>query len=209
MIFLDVILGSNTYQGVLFSKEETMMKFIENKKVVIAILSVLGTFAVYSNANAAGDLVIAEKSIKKDQTSVEATKVALSVSREEKLEKYENAANLSDGQLKDLLKLVGFKGQNLKEAWAIAKRESNGRPFAFNGNLDTGDKSYGIFQINMLGMLGPDRRDKFELDHNVDLFNPVINAQIAFYMSKGGEDWSAWNGLTPRAKEWLEKYPNQ
>ena len=207
MRFLDVILGSNTYQGVLFSKEETMMKFIENKKVVIAILSVLGTFAVYSNASAAGDLVIAEKSIKKDQTSVEATKVALSVSREEKLEKYENTTSLSDQQLKDLLKLVGFKGQNLKEAWAIAKRESNGRPFAFNGNLDTGDKSYGIFQINMLGILGPDRRDKFELDHNVDLFNPVINAQIAFHMSKGGEDWSAWNGLTPRAKEWISKFP--
>ncbi len=103
--------------------------------------------------------------------------------------------------------MVGFEGQNLKEAWAIAKKESNGRPLAFNGNTKTGDSSYGIFQINMLGMLGPDRRNKYDLDHNADLFNPVVNAQIAFHMSNGGENWSAWKGITPRTKEWIGKFP--
>lgn len=188
----------------LFSKEETMMKFIEDKKVVIAILSVLGVFAVFSNTALADDN---QTLIKKDQISVEATKVALSVSKEEKLAKYENAVSLSDRELKELLKLVGFEGQDLKEAWAIAKKESNGRPFAFNGNTKTGDSSYGIFQINMLGILGPDRREKFELDHNADLFNPVINAKIAYHMSDGGQDWTAWKGLTPRTKEWIAKFP--
>lgn len=188
----------------LFSKEETMMKFIEDKKVVIAILSVLGVFAVFSNTALADDN---QTFIKKDQISVEATKVALSVSKEEKLAKYENAVSLSDRELKELLKLVGFEGQDLKEAWAIAKKESNGRPFAFNGNTKTGDSSYGIFQINMLGILGPDRREKFELDHNADLFNPVINAKIAYHMSDGGQDWTAWKGLTPRTKEWIAKFP--
>jgi len=103
---------------------------------------------------------------------------------------------------------VGFEGQNLKKAWAVAKKESNGRPFAFNGNASTGDSSYGIFQINMLGMLGPDRRKKFELDHNADLFNPVLNAQIAFHMSNGGEDWRAWKGMTPKTLEWMAKFPH-
>ena len=55
------------------------------------------------------------------------------------LEKYENAHNLSDGQLVELLKAVGFKGKALRSACAIAKAESNGRPLAFNGNLKTGD----------------------------------------------------------------------
>jgi hypothetical protein len=60
----------------------------------------------------------------------------------------------------------------------------------------------------MLGMLGPDRRNKFDLQHNADLFNPVVNAQIAFHMSNGGENWSSWKGISKRTKEWIEKFPN-
>jgi hypothetical protein len=59
----------------------------------------------------------------------------------------------------------------------------------------------------MIGDLGPDRRDKFNLESNVELFNPVLNAQVAFYMSKGGEDWSSWKGITPRTKELMTKFP--
>ena len=126
------------------------------------------------------------------------------------LEKYENATSLTDTQLVELLKAVGFKGQGLKMAWAVAKAESNGRPFAFNGNTKTGDSSYGIFQINMLGTLGPDRRDKFELDLNAELFSPVKNAEIVFYMTQGGTDWSSWSSYKKGAvNRWLHKFPNQ
>jgi hypothetical protein len=59
----------------------------------------------------------------------------------------------------------------------------------------------------MIGMLGPDRRDKFELNHNADLFNPVLNAKIAYHMSNGGENWIAWKGITPRTKSWMAKFP--
>jgi hypothetical protein len=106
---------------------------------------------------------------------------------------FENKADLTDMELVELLQVVGFEGQDLKEAWAIAKKESNGRPLAFNGNKLTGDSSYGIFQINMIDFLGVDRREKFELDTNAELFNPVKNIQVAFHMSKGGEDWSSWH----------------
>ena len=187
-----------------------MITFMNNNKNIIGTLSILAMFSVWSNvANASENRLNDSTAIVLEETK-EASQEAKSVSRakEDQLEKYENATSLSDKDLKNLLKLVGFEGQNLKEAWAIAKRESNGRPFAFNGNTKTGDSSYGIFQINMLGMLGPDRREKFELDHNADLFNPVLNAQIAFHMSNGGEDWRAWKGLTPRAKEWLAKFPS-
>jgi hypothetical protein len=187
-----------------------MINFMNNNRQIIGTLSILAMFSVWSNvANASENRLNDSKPVVLEE-SMMATEVAKVVSKakEDQLEKYKNATSLSDKDLKNLLKLVGFEGQNLKEAWAIAKKESNGRPFAFNGNTQTGDSSYGIFQINMLGMLGPDRRDKYDLDHNADLFNPVLNAQVAFHMSNGGENWSAWKGLTPRAKEWLGKFPN-
>jgi hypothetical protein len=133
--------------------------------------------------------------------------------KKETLEKYSNTVYkpsemLTDEELKKLLWSVGFEGKALKTAWAIAKRESNGRPMAYNGNRNTGDSSYGIFQINMLGKLGIDRKEKFNLASNVLLFDPVINAEITYYMTDGGTDWSAWKGLTPKAAEWLSKFPN-
>lgn len=126
------------------------------------------------------------------------------------LAKYVNADRLTDSQLIELLGAVGFKGQDLKEAWAVAKKESRGNPLSHNGNRNTGDNSYGLFQVNMLGSLGDSRRDKFSLSSNAELFNPVVNAQIAYHMSGGGKDWSAWKGLKTKAvKFWLDKYPTK
>lgn len=147
-----------------------------------------------------------------ESASAAAHKAALLLikpSKDKVLEKYENAHGLTDSQLVELLKAVGFKGKALRTAWAVAKAESNGRPFAFNGNTKTGDSSYGIFQINMLGTLGPDRRDRFELDLNAELFSPVTNAEIVYRMTKGGIDWSAWSSYKKGAHyKWLDKFPN-
>jgi hypothetical protein len=128
----------------------------------------------------------------------------------------EQKTAFSDEELVKMLRAVGFEGRALKVAWAVVKKESNGRPLAFNGNVKTGDNSYGIFQINMIGGLGVARRDKFDLDSNKDLFDPVVNAQIAYYMSNEGSDWSAWgvgkfpyNGDTNQAMYnlWITKFP--
>ncbi len=134
--------------------------------------------------------------------------------KKETLEKYSNTVYkpsemLSDLELKELLEAVGFEGKALKTAWAIAKRESNGRPMAYNGNRKTGDSSYGIFQINMLGNLGIDRKEKFDLKSNILLFDPVINAEITYYMTQGGTDWSSWKGLNAPAKEFYLKFPTK
>ena len=190
-----------------------MINFMKNNSNIIATLSIFAMFTVWSNIASASENRLEDNKqvvVILPEANLMATEVAevVSKAKEDQLEKYNNVTSLSDEDLKKLLKLVGFKDQNLKEAWAIAKKESNGRPFAFNGNIQTGDSSYGIFQINMIGMLGPDRRNKYDLDHNADLFNPVVNAEIAFRMSQGGENWSAWKGITPRTKEWIEKYPN-
>ena len=186
-----------------------MIKFIERNKEIISTLSIVALVTVMSNsANASIDLGSKNNlSLKQAQTLETTSKEVFLVSKAKMLESFENKTSLTDLELKQLLKLVGFKGNDLIVAWAVAKKESNGRPLAFNGNHKTGDSSYGMFQINMIDSLGPDRRTKFDLDSNAELFNPVKNAEIAYYMTKGGDDWSSWKGITPKTKEWMAKFP--
>lgn len=131
------------------------------------------------------------------------TTVTVAVEEVDPIEKYRNAKKLSNDELIDLLKLTGFKGEKLKIAWAVAMRESTGRPTSHNDTPSTGDDSYGLFQINMIGTLGSDRIDKFQqngiqIDTKKQLFDPVVNAQIAFYMTAKGTNWGSW-GYGPHA----------
>jgi hypothetical protein len=120
---------------------------------------------------------------------------------------YDKDKRLSAKEIKDILYSVGFRGENLKQAWAVVMKESTGRPMAHNQNSKTGDNSYGLFQINMIGKMGPDRLKEFGLESNEDLFDPVRNAEIAFELSKGGKNWSPWNGITKKTIEWMSKFP--
>jgi hypothetical protein len=190
----------------------------QDQKFLIGVLALVFAVAVFVNkANALSP----ENNLNKQESQVKAVETAKAVFLVSKpkslvrvnkdldtLHKFQNATSLTDRELKQLLRAVGFKGDGLKKAWAIAKKESNGRPLAFNGNSKTGDSSFGIFQINMIGMLGPDRREKYGINFSSELFNPVINAQVAYHMSAGGKNWSAWHGITPRTKEWLKKFPS-
>ena len=174
-------------------------------KVWLGVMLLVVSSAVFSNnANATTKNNLLSQAAQEQDT---AHKAVFLVSKAQILKKYENAPTLSDKDLALVLKAVGFKGQDLKEAWAVAKKESNGQPIRFNGNTSTGDSSYGLFQINMISDLGPERRDKFNLDTNFDLLNPVVNAQIAYHMSDGGKNWSAWKGITAKTKMWMNKFP--
>ena len=112
----------------------------------------------------------------------------------------------ADINLLDTLKQVGFSGQSLATAYAVAKAESGGRSNAYNPpSNNTGDDSFGLFQINMIGGLGPERLAKnwksadgtsFKLSGKQDLFDPLTNAKVAYHMSNGGKDWSAWTTYT-------------
>jgi hypothetical protein len=199
-----------------------MMKLSNNKDVIIGTLAAVAVFAVFSNAaNAEPPLVdsstVVTASQEKNNNSsnsyelerLRATKVALVVSGAQGSKpKYSAKDILSDQELKQILHSVGFRGEALRVAWAVAKKESSGRPMAHNDNENTGDNSYGLFQINMMGSMGPDRLKKFDLDKNTDLFDPVRNAEIAFFMSNGGKNWSSWHGITPRTKEFMKEFPN-
>lgn len=63
---------------------------------------------------------------------------------------------------------------------AIALRESGGDQYAFNGNAGTGDRSYGLLQINML-WLGA-YWGVFGLHKEKDLFKPAVNAHAGFVL---------------------------
>jgi hypothetical protein len=97
------------------------------------------------------------------------------------------------GSLKHLLYGAGFRGNALELAFAVALGESGGKAKAHNDNADTGDDSYGLFQINMLGAMGPERRKLYGLKDNADLFDPAVNARVAFELSRGGKDWEPWS----------------
>jgi hypothetical protein len=189
----------------------------QDQKFLIGVLALVFSVAVFANkANA----LSSENNLSKPEVQVTSTahkavflvskpKSLLSVKKDIKvLAKYQNSTSLTDRQLKELLHAVGFRGKGLVKAWAVAKKESNGRPLAFNGNSSTGDSSFGIFQINMINMLGPERREKYGLNFTAELMNPVLNAQIAYHMTRGGEDWSSWHGITPKTKMWMSKFPH-
>ena len=182
--------------------------------ILIAVMFV-SIFSTYIQSSVAQQAIQTKDAVKiQIDKEIEEHKVKIKTLELKKFS--QQKGSFSDEELVKMLSAVGFEGKALKVAWAVVKKESNGRPLAFNGNVKTGDNSYGIFQINMIGGLGVARRDKFDLDSNKDLFDPVVNAQIAYYMSNEGSDWSSWgvgkfpyNGDTNQAMYnlWITKFP--
>lgn len=82
-------------------------------------------------------------------------------------------------------------------AAAIALAESGGNPRAYNPVPP--DNSYGLWQVNMIGGLGPQRRRQFGLDSNDQLFDPWTNARAMAAISGGGRNWGPWSTYTSGA----------
>lgn len=79
------------------------------------------------------------------------------------------------------LKHAGFRGEDLREAWAIAMRESGGRPKAVSSTHD-----YGLFQFN---------RATFATQswwHSKRLLRAKYSAKLAHRYSRGGHTWYLW-----------------
>lgn len=169
-----------------------------NKKF-IASLSVVGFIAIGISESLPSNKAAADFQAVSQTVKIPGNKIlnpALSFSRGEYqiietkpwLKKENQQKRLSKSELRSILNKVGFTGKNLEMAMAIAFYESTLRPYALNKSSNC----YGLFQINMTGSMGKARREKYGLARNEDLYNPVINASVAFKMSNGGKDWSAW-----------------
>ncbi len=98
--------------------------------------------------------------------------------------------------LRALLASAGFHGHGLDIAVAVARAESGAHPTAHNTNASTGDNSYGLFQINMIGNLGPERLHQYGLTSNDQLFDPATNARVAYQLSNHGTSWTPWTTYT-------------
>jgi murein DD-endopeptidase MepM/ murein hydrolase activator NlpD len=100
----------------------------------------------------------------------------------------------ADTDIISVLQQAGFSGDSLATAYAIVRAESGGRANAFNPRGK--DLSYGLFQINMLGGMGPDRRKKFGLSSNEELYDPLTNAKVAYAISNQGTNFKPWTTYT-------------
>ncbi len=103
-------------------------------------------------------------------------------------------SRLSPEQIARYAHDAGFRGEDVTIAVAVALAESGGDPRAHNPRPP--DDSYGLWQINMLGALGPDRRRDFGLSADRELFDPKENAKAAAGISHGGRTWQPWATYT-------------
>ena len=86
-------------------------------------------------------------------------------------------SQLNPQQIATLLRQQGIPQDKIPTMTAIAMAESGGRAQAFNPRGL--DKSYGLFQVNMHGNLGPARMKEFGLQKESQLFDPETNVKAA------------------------------
>lgn len=101
-----------------------------------------------------------------------------------------------------LLRNAGASESEVEYLSAIAfKENADGSTGKIRNRPDTGDLSYGLWQINMLGSLGPERLRQFGISSYDDLLNPSVNARAALILlrSSGKSTWrNSRNKLTKR-----------
>jgi hypothetical protein len=81
-------------------------------------------------------------------------------------------------------------------AVAVVGGESDWDERSHYVNAATGDDSYGGFQVNMRGALGPERRQRYGLASNEALFDPATNARVAFDIWSQARSWTPWGAYT-------------
>jgi len=98
-----------------------------------------------------------------------------------------------------IMKQAGATDEEAKVFAKIAIRESGGIPTAHNDDSSTGDDSYGLWQINMIGRMGPDRLKRLGINDPKELLDPLVNAKAALMLKRGQmgpgpAGWKPWRG---------------
>lgn len=108
-----------------------------------------------------------------------------------------SAGGLTPAQIYQVALNAGFNPISAIIMTAISMAEDpGGNPNALNNNPATGDLSYGLWQINMIGNLGPARLRAFGISNNNQLFDPATNAHAAYIISHGGTVFTDWTTFT-------------
>ena len=102
-------------------------------------------------------------------------------------------------KLTNLARSVGIPEEKVSTMVAIALAESGGDPTidTVKSGSDPDKKnefSLGLWQINMLGRMGEERRKQFGISSNEELYDPVVNAKaaLAILNSQGLSAWGAY-----------------
>ena len=96
-----------------------------------------------------------------------------------------------------LLKQAGFSDKDAVLMAAVGMRESNGKIDAHNDGTPSRERSYGLFQIN----INAHKFDMAEMRYAgvtsvQDLYDPVKNAKVAYYLYYKGGGIHHWGGYT-------------
>ena len=108
-------------------------------------------------------------------------------------------------QIYNLARDAGFSKEQAKIMTMIAMVES-GEGYSnihSHPGLRGGDASYGLWQINMLGKLGPARRKRFGIKSNNELLDPKKNAEAAFKVASATGKISFRPWTTYSSKKYL------
>jgi len=126
------------------------------------------------------------------------------------------SGSLGTEKLVSLAKSAGFNDEDSATMAAIAMAESGGVSSKINDNPKTNDLSYGLWQINMIDKLGPERRKQFGINSNEQLLDPATNINAAKKVKKrqGFSAWSVYKSGTykqylPQAQKAVEKLKTQ
>ncbi len=106
---------------------------------------------------------------------------------------------------------AGLPEDQLVTAVAVAYGECEGYDRSYNPNPSTNDKSYGLWQINMLGNLMAVRLKQYKITRPEELFDIEVNARAMAMIYKesvaaGYNGWRPWgaytNGRYKKAGRW-------
>lgn len=103
------------------------------------------------------------------------------------------AAYGSCGEHYDTAIAVGWPDTEWRSLSRVMRRESECNAAAFNGNARTGDRSYGLLQINVRGSLWGDRQRLCKLTAASDLLDPATNlgCGLRLWKRSGWQPWRA------------------
>lgn len=103
-------------------------------------------------------------------------------------------ATLSADQVYAAARSAGATHDEAVILTAISAGESGWRTEAHNPNAGTGDNSFGLWQINMLGNMGKERARSWGLSSYDQLFDPIVNAKaaVSILRSQGFKAWTVY-----------------
>lgn len=112
-------------------------------------------------------------------------------------------AAMNPREIAQILMRRKFAPEDIWKMLAISWRESNWIPGV--RNVGPVDDSYGLFQINMKGKLGPGRRAQYGIKDDSELLDPATNIKAARLLYGGGNlsHWSVdgnWKNGIPASK---------